>query len=78
MEKISNARKICATILSEFYTGVELLADALGNDGGYRGFWLTPSGMVLETKSDNVFDRQAMTYIYELKYKRPLGWPMAS
>lgn len=78
MENISEARYNCAAVLAEFYQNVGLLADMLGADGEYRSFWQLPSGTVLEAKTDNVFDGQAMTEIYELEYKRPIGWPIAS
>ena len=78
MKNLDTARKNCAAVLAEFYPKSDLMADMLENHGEYRSFWLLPSGTVLEAKSDNVFDGQAMTYIYELKYKRPLGWPIAS
>lgn len=78
MENISEARAKCAAVLAEFYPNVGLLADMLGAAGEYRSFWETSSGKVLKATSDDIFDGQAMTEIFELKYKRPLGWPIAS
>jgi hypothetical protein len=76
---IDEARKICAAVLKEFFPEAGLLADMLDANGGYRGFWQTPDGVVLKTESDNIFDRQDFTCIYELRYAQPkYGWPMAS
>lgn len=79
MKKIDEARSRCAAVLAEFYPKVGLMADMLGSAGEYRSFWQLPSGELLEAKSDNIFDGQSMTKIFELKYKRPrYGWPIAS